>query len=236
MNSKILIVDDEESVRFTFESFLKDEGYEVVTADSLEKGLEDLDESVDLIFLDILLGRENGLTLLREVKERGLLCPVVMITGSPDVLTAAESVRYGAYDYICKPIFQETLLRVAGKALEHGKVLNEKETFRMRLEGLFRCAKEGIMITDRSLHIVEINESAMSMFECDESVVGLHLDELGNNGTSQVAKFSDMIKSRFEGEIYQLQSSETSKNMGVSASPLTNEEGVDYGYVLIVRN
>ena len=138
MAPRILIVDDEENIRFTFESFLAEEGYDVKTASNLQDGKRLLaDEEFDLVFLDILLGRDSGLEILREVKERGLVSPVVMITGAPEVETAAEAVRYGAFDYIPKPVMQENLLRVARLALEHKSLIEENETFRMRLEGLF---------------------------------------------------------------------------------------------------
>ena len=138
MVSKILVVDDEENIRFTFASFLTDEGYEVTTASNLQEGKKQLSEQkFDLVFLDILLGRDSGLEILREVKEKGLQSPVVMITGAPEVETAAEAVRYGAFDYIPKPVMQDNLLRVARMALAHKKLIEENETFRMRLEGLF---------------------------------------------------------------------------------------------------
>jgi PAS domain S-box-containing protein len=239
MAYKILVVDDEENIRFTFDNFLTNAGYEVVTAQNLTEGMQQLDNDVDLIFLDILLGTDNGLALLREVKERGLLTPVVMITGSPEVETAAEALRYGAYDYIPKPILQETLLRVADKALAYSKLLKDKETMRMRLEGLFRCAAEGIIITDSQLKIAELNAAAKRIFGCDDSIIGSSLEDLSEDKRyASLLKFSDMIKSRFSGEIYQLAGKTpdgADQMLSLTASPLTNEEGVDYGYILVVR-
>ncbi len=238
MAPRILVVDDEENIRFTFESFLTDEGYEVETASNLQDGKRLLvDEEFDLVFLDILLGRDSGLEILREVKERGLSSPVVMITGAPEVETAAEAVRYGAFDYIPKPVMQESLLRVARMALEHKKLVEENETFRMRLEGLFRCAHEGIIITDKDLNVAEVNEAAKLIFACDESIIGKSLEAV--SGNELLGKFSDMIKARFEGEIYRVEGVSPSGEkqiLSFSASPLTTEEGADYGYVLIIRD
>lgn len=241
MGSRILVVDDEENIRFTFASFLTDEGFEVKTASNLQDGKKLLeDEEFDLVFLDILLGRDSGLEILREVKERGLQSPVVMITGAPEVETAAEAVRYGAFDYIPKPVMQDNLLRVARMALAHKKLIEENETFRMRLEGLFRCAREGIFITDRELRVAEVNEAAKEIFGCDESIVGKRLDELNAGGSyATLVKFSDMIKARFEGEIYRLEGvSPTGEKqfLSLTASPLSTEDGNDYGYVLVVRD
>ena len=239
MSYKILVVDDEENIRFTFDNFLTNAGYEVLTAENLVEGIKLLDNDIDLIFLDILLGTDNGLALLREVRERGFLTPVVMITGSPEVETAAEALRYGAYDYIPKPIMQETLLRVADKALAYSKLLKDKETMRMRLEGLFRCAAEGIIITDSQLQIAELNAAAKRIFGCDESIIGKRLEDLRDDKQYEsLMKFSDMIKSRFSGEIYQVAGKTpdgAEQMLSLTASPLTNEENVDYGYILVVR-
>ena len=92
MSYKILVVDDEENIRFTFDNFLTDKGYEVVTAENLDEGMLLLGDDIDLVFLDILLGTDNGLAILREVKKRGLITPVIMITGSPAVCLYSSSI------------------------------------------------------------------------------------------------------------------------------------------------
>lgn len=236
MKSRILVIDDEENIRYTFDNFLSEEGYQVKTVSNLHDGKEMLaSREFDLVFLDILLGCESGLDILREVKERGLKCMVVMVTGAPDVETAAEAVRYGAYDYIPKPVQQHNLLRVARFALQHKRLLEEKETFRLRLEGLFRCAKEGIIITDQNMCVAEVNVAAKRLFDCDDTVIGKSLDEISESSASgSLKKFSEIIKSRFEGEIYRAER-EDGRLLSFTAAPLTTEEGVDYGYLLVVR-
>ena len=85
LKKKILVVDDEESIRFTFSHFLKEEGYDIVTASDLKSARKILFHTqVDLIFIDIVLGGESGLDLLKQVKSLYLKHPVVMITGKPD--------------------------------------------------------------------------------------------------------------------------------------------------------
>jgi DNA-binding NtrC family response regulator len=236
MSSKILVVDDEENIRYTFHSFLSDEGYQVETASNLNDCKKLLaSREFDLIFLDILLGSESGLDILREVKTHGLKCMVVMVTGAPDVETAAEAVRFGAFDYIPKPIQQSNLLRVARAALEHKRLLEEKETFRMRLEGLFRCATEGIIITDQNMQVAEVNDAARRIFSCDDAIIGKSLDEISKLADScSLGKFADIIKSRFEGEIYRTKVGD-GRFLSMTAAPLTTEDGDDYGYLLVVR-
>jgi len=110
----ILIVDDEESIRFTFEMFLQREGYgKITTVSTLEEALLLINEErFDLIISDIVLGDASGTDLLKHIQNTGIQCPVVMITGFPNLKTAARSVRYGAFDYISKPVNKETLLRL----------------------------------------------------------------------------------------------------------------------------
>ncbi|MEJ2271224.1 MAG: response regulator, partial [Candidatus Bathyarchaeota archaeon] len=98
----ILIVDDEESLRLTFEMLLKRAGYEYVTGVSnFDDAIATVEkENFDLIISDIVLQGASGIDLLRQIKEMGKSCPVVMITGYPNIETAAEAVRLGAVDYV----------------------------------------------------------------------------------------------------------------------------------------
>ena len=146
MSSRILIVDDEESIRFTFEAFLQDEGHEVASAADLKGGLSNLElGGFDLVFLDILLGRDSGLDILKICREKYPNLPVVMITGSPEIETAAEAVRLGAFDYIPKPVRQDTLLRVTKMALQYKWLIDQKERYRVHLDAIFRSVQEGII-------------------------------------------------------------------------------------------
>ena len=93
--SHILIVDDEASIRLTFEMFLAREGYgPITTASSLPEALVAIQENdFDLIISDIVLEGERGTDLLFKIREAGIKCPVVMVTGFPNLDTAAEAVR-----------------------------------------------------------------------------------------------------------------------------------------------
>jgi two-component system response regulator HydG len=115
---KILVIDDEESIRFTFESFLTEEGYEVVTAGNYDEALARIEETgFDLIFADIILGGRSGIDVLREIRRRRQQVPVIMITGDPNAASAHEAFELGAFGHISKPIRQEKLLGLAQLAL-----------------------------------------------------------------------------------------------------------------------
>lgn len=164
MMSRILVIDDEEGIRYTFKSFLMDEGHDVETAQNYREALDKLsDRSYDLIFADIILEGRSGLEVLRVVRERSLLCPVIMITGEPNIESASEAVRLGAFDYIPKPVKQEKLLQVTRMALRHMGLLMERENYRTHLEAVFSSIRDGIISTDHEMNIVAMNASAMEI-------------------------------------------------------------------------
>jgi len=165
----ILVVDDEESLRNTFQFFLQNQGYApVVTAATFEEALREINaQRFDLIISDIVLGGHTGIEVLKRVRELGLNCPVVMITGYPTVETAAEAVRLGAFDYIPKPVDKEALLKTARLALrqyqlEQGqrRAERERERYRAFLETVFKSVTDGIITVDLNLDIMEMNPAA----------------------------------------------------------------------------
>jgi len=168
---KILVIDDEESIRFTFKSFLSNEGYEVLTAADYASALEIISgHDLDLIFADIMLKEQTGIGILREVKDRGLRCPVVIITGVPNIENAAESVRLGAFDYLAKPLKKEAIMRISNLALHHKALLDEKhlmevkkERYRCNMEAIFRSVKDGIFTVDNNMRIIEANEAMQTI-------------------------------------------------------------------------
>ena len=104
MKPKILIIDDEKSIRFTIREFLLKEGYEAFDARDFDEALKIINTKyTDIILTDIVLGDKTGIDVLREVNEKRLNCPVILFTGYPSVESASEAVRLGAYDYIAKP-------------------------------------------------------------------------------------------------------------------------------------
>ncbi|MDF1579967.1 MAG: response regulator [Desulfuromonadales bacterium] len=239
MVQKILVVDDEENIRFTFDAFLSDAGYQVATAASLTECMKMLEnERFDLLFLDILLGRDNGLEVLRRVKEIDPNCPVVMITGAPQVETAAEAVRCGAFDYIPKPVRQQELLRVAVTALEHKLVIDQKETFRLRMEAVFRCVNDGIVIFNQELQVVEINAAAQRIFGSNAAVLGKSLTELTEADCGYLKRFEQLIAARGETEIYryELNAAADHRILSLSVTALTTLSGKEQGLVMIVRD
>jgi two-component system response regulator HydG len=179
MGNRILIIDDEEGIRFAFESFLSDAGYETATARDYYEALARMSEAdFDVIFADIILGDRSGIDILRAVKESGLICPVIIITGSPDIDSAAEAVRLGAYDYIPKPIRGHTIVRVAQSALQFRVVTLEREKYRSNLDAIYRSVRDAIITVDNELTVIEVNDAVMNICGYSREVIGEKLNSL----------------------------------------------------------
>ena len=98
---RILIVDDEESIRITIKEFLTDEGHEVQIAEDANTALELLkNNNFDVVVTDIILPRMSGVKLLKAIRDAAEHVQVVMITGEPTIDTASESLRLGAFECI----------------------------------------------------------------------------------------------------------------------------------------
>jgi two-component system, NtrC family, response regulator HydG len=187
MKSQVLIVDDEKSIRVGFKALLSEEGYEVITAkdyDSAVKAISKTDP--DLIIADIILGGHTGIDLLYEVKNRGLLCPIIIITGEPNIDTSAEAVRLGAFDYIPKPIRKETLLRRSRHALSLKKLLDKKkqlelanEKYRIDNEAIFRSLKDAVITVDNNLNVIKVNEAIKTICRISPGeIMGKNFDQV----------------------------------------------------------
>ena len=114
----ILLIDDEESIRFTFHRFLAAEGHNVITAKGYREALSRMDEMrFDLILADIVLDDGWGIDILQEVMRRNLKTRVIIMTAYPSAETFQDSFRMYADDYLVKPIKQEGLLDSVNKAL-----------------------------------------------------------------------------------------------------------------------
>lgn len=136
MGFQILVVDDEEGIRFSLRGVLEDEGHEVLEADSAEAALDLLERvSPDLIFLDIWLPGLDGLAALEAIRLRREDCPVVVISGHGTIETAVTAIKKGAFDFIEKPLSLEKVIIACDKALEYRRLREENHSLRLRLKG-----------------------------------------------------------------------------------------------------
>jgi two-component system response regulator PilR (NtrC family) len=135
LSARLLIVDDEDSMREFLEVLFRDEGYHVTVAPSVEQAREKLEAATfDLVLCDILMPDGNGLDLLREIKAESTNTSVVMMTAYTSTKSAIEAMRHGAYDYVSKPFDVEELKLLLAKALEKSELAEENVYLRRELE------------------------------------------------------------------------------------------------------
>lgn len=239
--ARILIVDDEESIRFTFDSFLSEEGHKVTTAGEYNEALGIISKNeFDLIFMDIVLGGKTGIDLLKEIKNRDLRCYVVMITGYPNVETASAALRLGAFDYIFKPVKQEILLHITSMALRNKALRDENEKYRANLEAIFKSVKDAIITVDKDLTVLEANEAAEKICGITRSSLGAYISEIQ---TVCSRRCLDILnKTIREKQPFEAHRAECEYNgrhtqvVTISTWPLINSRGDFSGAVMIVRD
>jgi two-component system response regulator PilR (NtrC family) len=133
--SRILVVDDEESMRQLLEIALGKEGYRVTLAESGKKATDLFDKSsYDLVISDIKMPDMTGVDVLRHVKETDPSVPVIMVTAYASAETAVEALRLGAYDYLTKPFKLEELKTNIRNALERVRLKRENESLKRELK------------------------------------------------------------------------------------------------------
>jgi len=115
----ILVIDNEESIRFSFSRFLAAEEHNVITAKGYREALARMDETeFELILADNFLEDGWGIDILQEVMRRNLKTRVIIMTAYPSTQTAQDSFGMHAVDYLVKPVRQGRLLNSVNKALQ----------------------------------------------------------------------------------------------------------------------
>jgi len=134
MAAKILLIDDEELFREDFALLLRNEGYECITACSAEEGLNVVqDELPDIVFSDIVMSGKSGIDVLQDINRINPDGSVIIMTSFGTLETAIKAFRYGAIDYILKPIEIEEVLIKIERIISHKDLLNEVKYLRREI-------------------------------------------------------------------------------------------------------
>lgn len=132
--AKILVIDDERSIRNTMKDILEFEKHKVVLAENGRVGLDTaLHEEFDLIFSDIKMPEMDGMELLDQLHENAVEAPVVMISGHGNIGTAVECIKKGAFDFIEKPIDLNRMLVTVRNALDKSNLVTETKTLKKKV-------------------------------------------------------------------------------------------------------
>jgi len=174
---RILIVDDEESVRWALRKALEGANYRVdLAVDGAAGLLAAGDPGVDLVLLDVRLPGQDGLDVLREISKRRPDLPVVMMTAYGTLQVAVEAMKLGAHDYIGKPFDIDEVLLVVEKALQARALAQEVARLRQGTEERFDPGR-----------IVGTSPAMQQIFKAVAKVAGTDLTVLlrGESGTGK---------------------------------------------------
>ena len=155
---RILVVDDEKSIRLTLKAFLQGAGYAAVTAGDADEALAALaQDDIDVVLTDIILPKHSGIELLGMIREKASRVPVILMTGEPTLDTAAAAVRGKAFDYLSKPITKEVVVEAVAAAVKE----NEREHELERLRELERRHEEELerLVAERTQGLRESEAS-----------------------------------------------------------------------------
>jgi DNA-binding NtrC family response regulator len=132
--AKILVIDDERSIRNTLKEILEFEKFEVEVAEDGPDGLEKMGKSsFDVVLCDIKMPRMDGLEVLEQVQERDPDTTVVMISGHGTIDTAVEAIKKGAFDFISKPLDLNRLLITIRNAMDKTKLVTETKVLKRKV-------------------------------------------------------------------------------------------------------
>ena len=132
--TKILVIDDERSIRNSMKDILQYEGHDVVLAENGMEGLVSVkSEKPDIVFCDIKMPKMEGIEVLERIKEFSTDTPVIMISGHGTIDTAIEAIRKGAYDFIEKPLDLNRLLITIKNATDKHLLIHETKTLKNKV-------------------------------------------------------------------------------------------------------
>src|SRR5437868_3789329 len=148
----VLVVDDEQLIRWSLTNRLSDQGYRVLEAATAADALKRCREGVDLVLLDYRLPDSDGLTVLKQIKELDPDILVILLTAYSSIDTAVEAMKHGAYHYANKPFNLDEIVLLVEKALETTRLRREVRALRASQASPFSLDR----IVGRSPAIVEV--------------------------------------------------------------------------------
>src|SRR5262245_62452658 len=129
--TRILVVDDEQSMRELLGIMLKQVGYDVTLADGGEAAVDALkNDAFDLVITDLRMRKVDGLAVLRAAKEHSPRTVVLVVTAFASTETAVEAMKLGAYDYVTKPFKLDELKLTVSNALERRRLQDENQALK----------------------------------------------------------------------------------------------------------
>lgn len=206
---RILAIEDEDLLREYVCDYLEDIGFVTMQADNGRKGMELIrSEMPDLVLTDLRMPEMNGLDVLATLQRDFPEIPVIVISGTGSLNDVVQTLKFGAWDYILKPIHDYTILELSVKrVLERKSLLEENRRYREHLEEevelrtqdlikstlkfktLFNLAADAIFIHDPHGNIIDINQKAIEYSGCErEQILKMSIHDLFTGTESDIVE------------------------------------------------
>jgi DNA-binding NtrC family response regulator len=159
---KILVIDDEKSIRNTLKDVLEYEKYEVLLAEDGASGIEMFSQDAfDVVLCDIKMAKMDGIEVLQKLLEISTDVPVIMISGHGNIDTAVDSIKKGAFDFLEKPLDLNRLLITIRNALERGSLISQTKVLKKQVSKKFEIVgtSAAIMIVKEMIDRVAPTEA-----------------------------------------------------------------------------
>jgi two-component system nitrogen regulation response regulator NtrX len=174
--AKILIIDDEPSIRRALREILEFEKFEVAEAENGREGLNKATaDTYDVIFCDIKMPEMDGVEVLEQLNKQGIETPVIMISGHGNIETAVDTIKNGAFDFIEKPLDLNRILVTVRNATERGSLVQETKVLKTTIKKV-----KGSAIIGDSPEIMHIKEMIDKVAPSEARVL-----ITGGNGTGK---------------------------------------------------
>lgn len=190
---KLLIVDDERDIRSLMEEIFSEEGYQVETAANGTQAQKVWRNFLpDIIFLDVWMPDIDGISLLKQMQEEGVLenTKVIMMSGHGTIETAIEATRLGAYDFLEKPLSLAKLIVTAERAIEHNQLNQENRQLKQKQPDQFLPIGKSKTVIQLRETLDRLSKFTMPILVTGESGTGKHHFAEAIHKTSQRNKNS----------------------------------------------
>ncbi len=168
IEKKILVIDDDESMRWVIKKALEKEGYQVDVSSNAEEGLKHLDKEIfPLVILDILMPGMSGLECLKEIRRRDTKSLAIVMTAQATMQNAIEAMKQGAFDYLTKPFDMEALTIIVAKAWRILELNDELEVLKEEIREKF----ESVTVVGESKKMQELFKTIGRIAERDVTVL-----------------------------------------------------------------
>ena len=172
-NCRILVIDDELSIRESFVAHLEDLDYELFQAENGRIGIEKIQElKPDLILVDLRMPEIDGLGVLQWIRENTSETPVIVISGTGLITDAVDALRFGAWDYLLKPVEDlNVLTHAVNSVLEKARLIKQNEEYKEHLEQLVEEKTKELTTANKNL--INVNQRLQQIVDTAGTLSGI---------------------------------------------------------------